>query len=191
MLQNISREQETRRPSIYYPVHVKEKCFAAYPLLKQYGCTECEELGKCLESVQLISKELECSYEEAEFIKSTIVLDISMDELLYDAEGEEDKDGFILSNFPANSILCEEDMYLLIRSGLVSEEISKILEVLTQKEREIVNLRFGLNGRPHTLDEIGHMRNLTRERIRQIEKNALRKLKRQAKRTSLAELYFG
>lgn len=56
--------------------------------------------------------------------------------------------------------------------------ISKVLSTLDDKEQEILTLRFGLdNGRPKTLDEIGQHFNLTKERIRQIEAKALKKLR--------------
>ncbi|MBN1698040.1 MAG: RNA polymerase sigma factor RpoD/SigA [Spirochaetales bacterium] len=57
-------------------------------------------------------------------------------------------------------------------------EINNILHTLSQKEAEIIEYRFGLNGKmPSSLREIGNMFNLTKERIRQIEKRALDRLK--------------
>jgi RNA polymerase sigma factor (sigma-70 family) len=53
-----------------------------------------------------------------------------------------------------------------------------VLATLTEREREVVKLRFGLNdGRVRTLEEIGHEFGLSRERIRQIEKSSLTKLR--------------
>ena len=61
----------------------------------------------------------------------------------------------------------------------LKEKISKILLCLDEREREIINLRFGIDdSQILTLDEIGKKFNLTRERIRQIEKKALKKIKR-------------
>ena len=58
------------------------------------------------------------------------------------------------------------------------ERIEELLSVLTPKEREVIRLRFGLDGKEgRTLREIGEIFNLTRERIRQIETEALRKLR--------------
>ncbi len=61
----------------------------------------------------------------------------------------------------------------------LQEDVGKILEsTLNEREREIIELRFGLNGRfPMSLKEIGELYNLTKERIRQIEKKALDRLK--------------
>lgn len=58
------------------------------------------------------------------------------------------------------------------------EQISEILKTLTPREEQVLRLRFGLNdGHEHTLEEVGKAFNVTRERIRQIESKALRKLK--------------
>ena len=57
------------------------------------------------------------------------------------------------------------------------EQIKQVLSTLTPREQRVVTLRFGLdNGRSRTLEEVGKELNLTRERIRQIEANALRKV---------------
>jgi RNA polymerase primary sigma factor len=58
------------------------------------------------------------------------------------------------------------------------EKLDVLLETLTPREKEVIKLRFGLaDGVPRTLEEIGDIFSMTRERIRQIEKRALRKLK--------------
>ncbi len=62
--------------------------------------------------------------------------------------------------------------------NLLKEQLDDVLSSLTEKERRVIELRFGLNnGRGHTLDEIGHEFGITRERVRQIEKRALVKLR--------------
>ncbi len=61
---------------------------------------------------------------------------------------------------------------------LLKEQIEKVLESLTPRERQVLELRFGLeNGRSRTLEEVGKKFQVTRERIRQIEAKALRKLR--------------
>ncbi len=61
---------------------------------------------------------------------------------------------------------------------ITNEDIDSVLKTLTQREEAVIRLRFGLHdGRCHTLEEVGSEFNVTRERIRQIEAKALRKLR--------------
>lgn len=61
---------------------------------------------------------------------------------------------------------------------LLHEQLMEVLETLTEREQKVLKLRFGLeDGRPRTLEEVGREFNVTRERIRQIEAKALRKLR--------------
>ena len=62
--------------------------------------------------------------------------------------------------------------------SLLREQLSEVLSTLTPREEKVLRLRFGLeDGRPRTLEEVGKEFNVTRERIRQIEAKALRKLR--------------
>ncbi|MFA7370118.1 MAG: sigma-70 family RNA polymerase sigma factor, partial [Kiritimatiellales bacterium] len=62
--------------------------------------------------------------------------------------------------------------------SLLREKIGDVLETLTAREQEVLTLRFGLvDGYPRTLEEVGRQFNVTRERIRQIEAKALRKMR--------------
>ncbi|MDO8131470.1 MAG: sigma-70 family RNA polymerase sigma factor [Candidatus Brocadiales bacterium] len=64
-----------------------------------------------------------------------------------------------------------------VQQSLLKEQIEKILNTLSHREREVIKLRFGISdGYMHTLEDIGKRFNITRERIRQIEAIALRKL---------------
>lgn len=61
---------------------------------------------------------------------------------------------------------------------LLQDQLQSVLDTLSEREAGVVRLRFGLtDGQPRTLDEIGQVYGVTRERIRQIEAKALRKLK--------------
>ena len=61
---------------------------------------------------------------------------------------------------------------------MLKEKIDQVLKTLTYREREIIKLRYGLgDGYSYTLEEVGHIFKVTRERIRQIEAKALRKLR--------------
>lgn len=71
---------------------------------------------------------------------------------------------------------------------VLRDELEKVMEKLVDRERVVLRLRFGLaDGRPHTLEEIGDELGVSRERVRQIEKEALSKLRRPELREKLAE----
>jgi RNA polymerase primary sigma factor len=69
------------------------------------------------------------------------------------------------------------------------EALLKILGSLSTRERRVLELRYGLNGeRPRTLDEVGRTFNVTRERIRQIENQSLKKLRALADAAKLKDV---
>jgi RNA polymerase primary sigma factor len=71
---------------------------------------------------------------------------------------------------------------------LLREQVRNVLDFLTDREREVLEMRFGLNdGKDHTLEEVGKMFGVTRERIRQIEAKALRKLRHPSRSRSLRD----
>lgn len=71
---------------------------------------------------------------------------------------------------------------------LLKEQLSDVLKTLTPREEKVLRLRFGLDdGRPRTLEEVGKEFNVTRERIRQIEAKALRKLRHPSRSKKLKD----
>ena len=71
---------------------------------------------------------------------------------------------------------------------LLREQLSEVLDTLTEREEKMLRLRFGLvDGRPRTLEEVGKEFNVTRERIRQIEAKALRKLRHPSRSKKLKD----
>lgn len=80
-----------------------------------------------------------------------------------------------------------EDVYM---ESMVRETIEKCLSTLSPKEQNVLKLRLGWdNGRKYTLDEIGKMYGVTRERIRQIENKTIRKLRQPFRRRMLEDLF--
>lgn len=73
-------------------------------------------------------------------------------------------------------------------SSMLKEQLHEVLATLTTREQEVLKLRYGLeDGRPRTLEEVGAQFNVTRERIRQIEAKALRKLRHPSKSKKLKD----
>jgi RNA polymerase primary sigma factor len=76
----------------------------------------------------------------------------------------------------------------VIEDQMLKEQVAKVLGSLEGREQRVIRLRFGLDdGRPRTLEEVGHEFGLTRERIRQIEAHALRKLRHPSRSRKLRE----
>jgi RNA polymerase primary sigma factor len=75
--------------------------------------------------------------------------------------------------------------------GMLREQVQHALASLSDREREVLELRFGLrDGKEHTLEEVSHYFNVTRERVRQIEAKALRKMRHPARSRDLRD-YLG
>ena len=103
------------------------------------------------------------------------VLNISRDPVSLDTPIGEEDDSHLGDFIEDDSALSPADSAAF---SMLREELSTALESLTDRERQVVQLRFGLiDGRARTLEEVGKEFNVTRERIRQIEAKALRKLR--------------
>jgi RNA polymerase primary sigma factor len=87
-----------------------------------------------------------------------------------------DKDANTISDLMEDTKGADPEEVLIDRT--LQESIEEVLSTLTEKESNVIKYRFGLNGeRPHSLKEIGDKYNLTKERIRQIEKKAISRLR--------------
>ena len=103
------------------------------------------------------------------------VLKISRDPVSLDTPIGEEDDSHLGDFIEDDTALSPADSAAF---SMLREELSTALESLTDRERQVVRLRFGLeDGRARTLEEVGKEFNVTRERIRQIEAKALRKLR--------------
>ena len=72
--------------------------------------------------------------------------------------------------------------------SLLKEQLAEVLQTLTPREAKVLSLRLGLeDGNPKTLEEVGKEFNVTRERIRQIEAKALRKLRHPSRSKKLKD----
>jgi RNA polymerase primary sigma factor len=103
------------------------------------------------------------------------LVNVSRDLVSLETPVFDERDSSVLGDFVENSNYKSPDDYV-IEQGL-REDINGVLDTLTEKESEVVQYRFGLNGRKAmSLKEIGDRFHLTKERIRQIEKAALKRL---------------
>jgi RNA polymerase primary sigma factor len=99
----------------------------------------------------------------------------------------DERDSSVLGDFIENSAYTAPEDYVVEQN--LKDDINEVLRTLSDKEREVVEFRFGLNGRrAMSLKEIGDRFKLTKERIRQIEKSALKRLTHPS-RSELLESY--
>ena len=75
-------------------------------------------------------------------------------------------------------------------NALLAEALKEILDTLTEREADVLKMRFGMyDGRTHTLEEVGQIFGVTRERIRQIENKAIRKLRHPSRAKKIRDFY--
>lgn len=87
-----------------------------------------------------------------------------------------DKEDTVLENYISNEGAVSPEEAVI--DNLLRDQISKVLETLSEREQTVIKLRFGLeDGIPRSLEEIGRIMGVTRERVRQIEEKSLKKLR--------------
>lgn len=159
---SISRAIAEKSSIIRYPIHVKEKILVIKKFIKEYKLTNCK-----LPTIKLISEYMKISIDSVRNIlcsqKNIISLEENIEILLEDD----------------NIILKTDKLEENVSNTILKEELNKILQILSQKEKNILIHRFGLeNETIKTLDEIAKIYGVSRERIRQIEKRAITKLRK-------------
>ncbi|HUY71189.1 MAG TPA: sigma-70 family RNA polymerase sigma factor, partial [Gaiellaceae bacterium] len=163
--QAVARALADKGRTIRMPVHVVEK-------LNKITRTERKlraEQGREPSSAE-IAVELEMTIEEVDQIRRTSQTPVSLEKPV----GDDDESEFGHFIEDESEPLPDEVAGLSLRN----EALSRALAMLGDRERKVLELRFGLNGEaPRTLDEVGRAFNVTRERIRQIENHALKKLR--------------
>ena len=134
------------------------------------------------EEIREIARLLEMAPEHVADIVAVSRELVSLETPVFD-----ERDSSVVGDFVENSTYVAPEDYVVDQN--LKEDINAVLRTLSDKEREVVEFRFGLNGRrAMSLKEIGDRFHLTKERIRQIEKNALRRLQ-QPNRAELLESY--
>jgi RNA polymerase primary sigma factor len=125
-----------------------------------------------------LAKELDLPPNEVETILH-VYRHLSLDAPI----GEEGETSFV-DVMPSTTTPSGEEAYI---NATLTQEIQELLSQLPQREQQILRLRFGIDDEPKTLEEIGGMLGLTRERVRQIEKRAKDRLRQRARARALQE----
>jgi RNA polymerase primary sigma factor len=163
--QAVARALADKARTIRMPVHVVEKLNKIVRAERKLRA----ELGREPLSEE-VGRELELTVEEVEQIRRSAQTPVSLEKPVGDEE--ESEFGHFLRD--DNAPLPEE----AAETALRRESLRKILGTLSERERCVLEMRYGLDGKhPRTLDEVGRTFNVTRERIRQIENESLKKLR--------------
>jgi RNA polymerase primary sigma factor len=174
--QAVARAIADKGRTIRMPVHVVEK-------LNKISRSERKlrgELGREPTSAE-IAADLDLALEEVEQIKRSAQTPVSLEKPVGDEE--ESEFGHFLTD--ESEPLPDEAAEVAMRR----EALRSILGALSPRERQVLELRYGLDGQqPRTLDEVGRAFNVTRERIRQIEHQSLKKLRALADAASVRDV---
>jgi len=162
--QAVTRAIADKGRTIRIPVHMVEKLNKVVHVERQLV----QELGR-EPSAHEIARELECTVREVRDILRMAQQPVSLEKPV--GEEEESELGDFVEDEDAPS------PFEKASEALRRDNVRKALSALPQREREVIEMRFGLTGtRPYTLEEVGRAFNVTRERIRQIESHTLKKL---------------
>ena len=164
--QSITRAIADQARTIRIPVHMVETINKLTRIQRQLV----QDLGRDPLPEEIAEKMENISAEKVREIQKIALDPVSLETPI----GEEDDSH--LGDFIEDKDTLSPDDYT--NNQLLKDEINAVLQGLTEREEKVLRLRFGLlDGRTRTLEEVGKEFNVTRERIRQIEAKALRKLK--------------
>lgn len=163
--QAITRSIADQSRTIRIPVHMSEVINKTYRISRNL----LQELGR-EPTEQELAEAMGLSID-----KIREILKVSADPISLDTPIGEEDDSHLGDFIKDESIVGPEEAAAY---SVLQDQISKLLDTLTEREQRVLILRFGLkDGRTRTLEEVGKEFNVTRERIRQIEAKALRKLR--------------
>lgn len=191
--QAITRAITNQSRTIHLPVHLHETISRIKKTTKLLS----QEIGRKPTDEEIATR-MEMSVEKLCFITKSAQLPMSLDtsinkeEDLYSGNALEsldeisEKESLCLDDLIESNGETPEDQ---VSKSLLREDLESVLGTLNPRERDVLRLRYGLDdGRMKSLEELGQIFNVTRERIRQIEAKALRKL-RHPNRNSILKQY--
>jgi RNA polymerase primary sigma factor len=174
--QAITRAIADQSRTIRLPVHLYETISRIKKTTKLLS----QKMGRKPTEEEIATK-MEMTIEKLRFIAKSAQLPISLETPI----GKEE-DSRLGDFIEADGEMPEDQ----VSKNLLREDLESVLDTLSPRERDVLRLRYGLDdGRMKTLEEIGQIFNVTRERIRQIEAKALRKL-RHPNRNSILKEYI-
>lgn len=174
--QAITRAIADQSRTIRLPVHLYETISRIKKTTKMLS----QKMGR-KPTEEEIAEDMEMTIEKLRFIAKSAQLPISLETPI----GKEE-DSRLGDFIEADGETPEDE----VSKNLLREDLEYVLDSLSPRERDVLRLRYGLDdGRMKTLEEIGQIFNVTRERIRQIEAKALRKL-RHPNRNSILKEYI-
>ena len=173
--QAITRSIADQARTIRIPVHMVETINKLIRISRQL----LQELGREPTSEE-IAKEVGITVEKVREIKK-----ISQDPVSLETPIGEEEDSHLGDFIPDDDVPAPVEAAAY---SMLKEQLMEVLDTLSDREKKVLMLRFGLeDGRPRTLEEVGKEFNVTRERIRQIEAKALRKLRHPSRSKKLRD----
>lgn len=173
--QAITRSIADQARTIRIPVHMVETINKLIRISRQL----LQEYGREPTSEE-IAREMGISVEKVREIKK-----ISQDPVSLETPIGEEEDSHLGDFIPDEDIPSPVDAAAY---SMLQKQLREVLDTLSEREKKVLILRFGLDdGRPRTLEEVGREFNVTRERIRQIEAKALRKLRHPSRSKKLRD----
>ena len=173
--QAITRSIADQARTIRIPVHMVETINKLIRISRQL----LQEYGREPTSEE-IAQEMGITVEKVREIKK-----ISQDPVSLETPIGEEEDSHLGDFIPDDDVPAPVDAAAY---SMLKEQLMEVLDTLSDREKKVLMLRFGLeDGRPRTLEEVGKEFNVTRERIRQIEAKALRKLRHPSRSKKLKD----
>ena len=177
--QAITRAVADQARTIRIPVHMVETINKMIRIQRQL----IQDLGRD-PVIEEIAEKMGITPEKVQNIQRIAKEPISLEAHV----GEEEDSS--LGDFISDPNALTPHEYML--QEMVKKTLDEVLETLTDREEKVLRLRYGLfDGKNHTLEEVGREFGVTRERIRQIEAKALRKLRSPSRQNKLREFYYG
>lgn len=174
--QTITRSIADQGRTIRVPVHMVDRIRQLYRLMHELE----QKLGRVPTNEELAA-ELDISANKVDWMMRVSWLPLSLESPINDDEEESELGMFVEDTLTPTPI---QTAY----NKMLRERIEAVLDTLPPREARILRLRFGLdNGHTYTLEEVGQKFGLTRERIRQIESKALRRLRHPRRSRQLKE----